>query len=191
MPVINVTMLGGVYDEAVKTRIAEALTDAMRTVIAAPAEGVIVALNELPAGNYMRGRMFKTPGPALPDARDVVKSFLERMEALDLDGARSHLADGFSMVFPGGVEFNRLEELIAWAKPRYNWVKKSYDAWDAAAREDGVAVTCQGTLRGEFPDGKPFEGVRFADWFLVQDGKIARQHVWNDLGEFTLSQSRP
>lgn len=190
MPVINVTMLGGVYDEAVKTRIAEALTDAMRTVIAAPPEGVIVALNELPAGNYMRGRTFKTPGPALPDAREVVKAFLERMEARDLDGAQSMLADGFRMVFPGGVEFSKLAELIDWAKPRYNWVKKSYDDWDAAAREDGVAVTCQGTLHGEFPDGAPFEGIRFVDWFLVRDGKLVQQHVWNDLGEYVLSQPK-
>ncbi|RVU34018.1 DUF4440 domain-containing protein [Hwanghaeella grinnelliae] len=189
MPVINVTMLGGVYDAEVKTRIAEALTDAMRTVIAAPPEGVIVALNELPAGNYMRGRTFKTPGPALPDAREVVKTFLERMEARDLTGAQSMLADGFRMVFPGGVEFSRLEELIDWAKPRYNWVKKTYDDWDVAAREDGVAVTCQGTLRGEFPDGTPFEGIRFVDWFLVRDGKLSRQHVWNDLGEYVLSQA--
>lgn len=183
MPVINVTMLGGVYDEEVKKRIAEALTDAMRTVIAAPPEGVIVALNEVPAGNYMRGRTFKTPGPALPDAKGVVQTYLQRMEDRDLQGASALLAEGFRMVFPGGVEFQRLEELIAWAKPRYNWVKKNYDAWDAAPREDGVAVTCQGTLYGEFPDGKPFEGIRFVDWFLVQDGKIARQHVWNDLGE--------
>lgn len=190
MPVINVTMLGGVYDEEVKTRIAEALTDAMRTVIAAPPEGVIVALNELPAGNYMRGRTFKSPGPALPDAREVVQTFLERMEARDLDGAQSMLAEGFRMVFPGGFEFARLEELIDWAKPRYNWVKKSYDDWDAAAREDGVAVTCQGTLRGEFPDGTPFEGIRFVDWFLVRDGKLFRQHVWNDLGEYILSQPK-
>ncbi len=187
MPVINVTMLGGVYDAEVKTRIAEALTDAMRTVIAAPPEGVIVALNELPPGNYMRGRTFKTPGPALPDARDVVRTFLERMESRDLDAARGMLADGFRMVFPGGVEFAALEELIAWAKPRYNWVKKTYDAWDAAAREDGVAVTCQGTLHGEFPDGSLFEGVRFVDWFLVRDGKLVRQHVWNDLGELAKS----
>lgn len=190
MPVINVTMLGGVYDEEVKTRIAEALTDAMRTVIAAPPEGVIVALNELPAGNYMRGRTFKTPGPALPDARAVVRSFLERMEARDLEGARSLLADEFRMIFPGGEEFSALEELITWAKPRYNWVKKTYDDWDAAAREDGVAVTCQGTLHGEFPDGKAFDGVRFVDWFLVRDGKLVRQHVWNDLGEYMLTQSR-
>lgn len=117
----------------------------------------------------------------MSDAKELVQSYLNCMEARDLDGAAALLADGFTMVFPGGVVFTDLIELIAWAKPRYNWVKKSYDRWDSGPAQDGVVVTCQGTLSGEFPDGTEFNGVRFVDWFLVVDDKLQRQHVWNDL----------
>ena len=180
MPVIQVTLIEG-YDDTTKRRLSETLTDAARTVVDAPVEGVTVVLNEVPPANYMRGRSAKTPGPPAPDACEVVRTYLDRMEARDLDGAKALLADGFSMVFPGGETFTTLEELIGWAKPRYNWVKKTYDRWDSAPARDGVTVTCQGTLYGEFPDGTPFKDVRFADWFLVSDGRLQRQHVWNDL----------
>ena len=182
MPVVQVNLMQG-YDQDTRVRLSEALTDAVRSVIAAPADGVTVILNEVPAASYMRGREAKQPGPPLPDAKGLVSTYLQRMEDRDLEGAKALLADGFTMVFPGGTEFRSLEELIAWAKPRYNWVKKRYDRWDCAPAEDGVTVTCQGTLYGEFPDGTPFEGVRFTDWFLVAGGKLQRQHVWNDLGE--------
>ena len=43
--------------------------------------------------------------------------------------------------------------------------------WEAAQRA------------GEWPDGTAFEGIRFIDRFVVVDGKITDQRVWNDLGE--------
>jgi len=182
MPVVQVNLMQG-YDEETRVRLSKALTDTVRSVIAAPADGVTVILNEVPAASYMRGREAKRPGPALPDAKALVADYLQRMEDRDLAGAKALLADGFTMVFPGDAEFTSLEQLIDWAKPRYNWVKKRYDRWDSAPAEDGATVTCQGTLYGEFPDGTGFKDVRFTDWFLVADGKLQRQHVWNDLGE--------
>ncbi len=38
-------------------------------------------------------------------------------------------------------------------------------------------------LAGEWPDGTPFDGIRFIDRFELADGKLARQEVWNDLAE--------
>ena len=111
----------------------------------------------------------------------LVKRFLDLLEARDLDGARALVCGDFEMVFPGNARFTRFEELIAWAAPRYGWVRKRHERFDAAPAEDGIAVTCQGTLYGEDRDGRPFEGVRYMDWFLIVDGRIARQRVWNDL----------
>ena len=105
------------------------------------------------------------------------------MEERDLDAAKSCLGDGFSMVFPGGKTMRNLEELIAWASPRYRWVKKTYDRFDPQISDDGIIVYCFGTLYGQWPDGVEFEGIRFIDRFVVTDGKLAGQMVWNDLAE--------
>jgi len=37
-----------------------------------------------------------------------------------------------------------------------------------------------GTLYGEWSDGTPFEGNRYIDRFVVRDGLIVSQDVWND-----------
>jgi hypothetical protein len=34
-----------------------------------------------------------------------------------------------------------------------------------------------------WPDGTPFEGIRFIDRFTIRDGKLADQLVWNDIAE--------
>jgi ketosteroid isomerase-like protein len=116
-------------------------------------------------------------------ASDLVRAFLTLMEARDLASAKALLAPDFAMTFPGNRRFAKLEELIAWARPRYQWVKKRYDRYDEAVVENGTAVYCYGTLYGVWPDGTPFEGIRFIDRFLVRAGKLVDQKVWNDMGE--------
>ncbi len=123
-----------------------------------------------------------TPDP-LVLARDIVRAFLDTMEARDLAHAKRFLAPGFTMVFPGGERFDSLEALVAWAKPRYRWVKKRYDRFDTAQGPTATHVYCFGTLYGEWPDGTPFEGIRFIDRFTVRSGKLVDQMVWNDMGE--------
>lgn len=182
MPVVETTLIEG-YDAETKARLTEALHRAVQSVIAAPDAGVTVVLREVPAENYRRGGTAKTPGPPLPDAADLVRSFLERMEARDLDGAKALIAEDFEMLFPGGRRFTDFAALIEWAKPRYRSVAKKFERFDVAPGPDGVAVTCYGTLYGAWPDGTSFEGIRYCDWFLVRDGKIALQKVWNDMGE--------
>lgn len=116
----------------------------------------------------------------------TVRTFLETMEARDLARAKSMLAPGFAMIFPGDARFETLEELIAWAKPRYRWVKKRYDRFDEvppAAPGGESVVYCFGTLYGEWPDGDAFEGIRFIDRFTIRDGKLVDQKVWNDIAE--------
>ncbi|MCM0020541.1 MAG: nuclear transport factor 2 family protein [Tagaea sp.] len=114
----------------------------------------------------------------------LVKNFLDTMAARDLPAARALLAPGFAMTFPGGARFATLEELVAWAKPRYRWVKKKYERFDESRAAEGETIVyCYGTLYGEWPDGAAFEGIRFIDRFAIRDGKLADQQVWNDLAE--------
>ena len=115
------------------------------------------------------------------DATQLVRGFLDAMEQRELEQAREFLAEDFAMTFPGGARFHRLEELIDWAKPRYRFVRKTYERFDEGSSASGDTVTCFGTLSGEWPDGTAFSGIRFCDWFLVANGKLVRQEVWNDI----------
>jgi 4-oxalocrotonate tautomerase family enzyme len=180
MPFVRVTLIEG-YGDEVRGNLARRLTDAVRATVAAPLEGIIVAIEEVKPANYMRGRVSRAPGKALPTPAEIVKAFLSAMERRDLAAARTFLADDFRMIFPGNAEFNALEELVAWSRPRYRFVKKSYEAFDECFGETGTVVYCFGTLSGEWPDGKPFEGIRFIDRFSVENGKLLDQKVWNDL----------
>ena len=182
MPVIKVTLIEG-YDDATRIRLGERLTDAVRAVIAAPLDGVTVAIEEVKPTSYMRGRQSKAPGAPLPDAEALVRAFLDAMAARDLETARGFLAPGFAMTFPGGNRFEALEALTTWAATRYRRVGKTYERFETAPGADGVAVYCFGTLDGEWTDGSLFSGIRFIDRFVVRSGLLAEQQVWNDLAE--------
>ena len=124
----------------------------------------------------------------------IVRRYLDAMEARDLDRAKGMLAEGFQMVFPGPAILHSLDELIAWSKERYRSVGKRYDQFDEIAGEAGSprssVVYCFGTLHGVWLDGAPFEGIRFIDRFELRDGKIVDQKVWNDMGEVRLAAHR-
>ncbi len=115
------------------------------------------------------------------DPAGTLRRYLDAMEARDLETAQAMLGDGFQMTFPGTSPMATLQELIDWSRPRYRFVKKTIEGFDASA--DGRVVYCRGTLFGEWPDGTAFEGIRFIDRFEVENGKITRQDVWNDMGE--------
>lgn len=120
----------------------------------------------------------------------VVRSYLDAMEARDLDRAKGMLAEGFRMVFPGPAVLHTLDELVAWSKERYQRVGKTYDHFDEIASEDGSVVYCFGNLHGVWLDGSTFDGIRFIDRFELRDGKIVDQKVWNDMGEVRLAAQR-
>jgi hypothetical protein len=109
----------------------------------------------------------------------IVRDYLDAMERRDLAMAKSFLAPGFFMVFPGGTRFDSLEQLVASAKGRYRSAKKTYERYEAA----GNTMYCYGTLYGELLDGTPYSGIRFIDRFTVRDGKLVDQMVWNDMAE--------
>jgi hypothetical protein len=109
----------------------------------------------------------------------IVRAYLAAMEQRDLPAAQALLADGFTMTFPGNVRMTSLSDLVAWSKPRYRFVKKTYDRFDTMP---GLCY-CFGMLHGEWLDGTAFSGIRFIDRFEVAEGRITRQDVWNDMAE--------
>jgi hypothetical protein len=129
--------------------------------------------------------MLETTIDPLALARDIVRAYLDAMEARDLPRAKRFLAPGFTMTFPGNQRFTELEAMIAWAKPRYRWVKKRYERFDVAQGSTATHVYCFGSLYGEWNDGTAFEGIRFIDRFTVRAGKLVDQMVWNEMGEVT------
>lgn len=183
MPVIQLHIVEG-YTDKDKTRMGEALTDAIRSVIPATPDLVTILINEAPHHHYMRGRTHRQGAEALPDPKAIVRDFLTAMEARKIDTAKGMLAEGFVMQFPGTGPMTELEELIAWAKPRYSFVRKTYEGFDAMQSPgDAAIVYCRGTLSGEWLDGTPFDGIRFIDRFEVTNGKLSKQDVWNDMAE--------
>ena len=181
MPVVTVTLLPG-YGPECEARLVQRLALATRSVIAAQPAGTTVFVQH--AATYLRdGRVFTAGGPELPDAAGLVRAFLEAMQARDLDRARSVLAAGFEMHFPGAAPMLTLEEVVAWARGRYRSVAKRYERFEQCWGEGMTTVFCSGTLQGVWPDGQPFEGIRFIDRFEVQSGQLRRQDVWNDLAE--------
>jgi phenylpyruvate tautomerase PptA (4-oxalocrotonate tautomerase family) len=181
MPVIEAHLVSG-YGAAEKARLGRALTAAVQSVIPAAPELITIILHDLPTEDYYRGGTTRTPAPALPDPAETVRAFLKAMEARDLAAAEAFLAEGFAMTFPGGVKMTTLPALVAWAKPRYRFVRKRYEAFETVPGQPAI-VWCHGALAGEWPDGAAFEGIRFVDRFEVTRGALSRQDVWNDIAE--------
>ena len=114
---------------------------------------------------------------------NLVKRFLRTMEARDLDSAEAMMAPGAKITFPGGKEFSSQREMVTSSRGRYQWVKKSFDGIDVM-QVDGVDVVYViGTLYGVNKYGVSFSNVRYIDRFVVKNGLIDQQDVWNDLAE--------
>jgi 4-oxalocrotonate tautomerase family enzyme len=182
MPVVEAHILAG-YTPEEKARLGTALTEAVRAVVPAPDEAITVMLHEYPQQNYTRGGVARHPAPARPDPKATVTAYLSSMEARDLQSAQAVLAPGFEMHFPGAPVMHGLEELIAWARPRYRFVRKTIDRVESLQAGAVSVVFVIGTLAGEWPDGAAFSGIRFIDRFEIEDGLLTRQDVWNDLAE--------
>ena len=183
MPSVKLTILEG-YGPDDKQRLGTALTGAVRQVIPANPDLVTVTIEELGIQDYYRGGKTRRPAAARPDPADIVKGFLAALEDRDLDRAQSFLSDGAIMTFPATAPMSGLDEVIAWARPRYKSVSKTFEGFDVVMGVgDEVIVYCRGTLQGLNHDGTMFEGVRFIDRFEVTHDKISKQDVWNDMGE--------
>jgi SnoaL-like domain len=116
-------------------------------------------------------------------AAELVLRYLRLVEDRDLDAAAALLGPSVRITFPGGRVFTNLHEQVASSGGRFRSVRKSFDRVDTAADGDGLVVYAFGTLAGVGLDGRTFDGVRFLDRFVVHEGLIVDQMVWNDLAE--------
>lgn len=182
MPIVEIHLLEG-YDADTKRRLGAGLTDAVRLVVPAPSEAITVTIHEMTAAEYYRGGQTRTPAPPLPDPADLVRTYLGLMEAREIAAAEAMLGDGFRMIFPGTPPMKTLQDLIDWAAPRYRFVRKAYEGFDAMQGTDAAVVYARGTLSGEWPNGEAFADIRFIDRFEITGGRITRQDVWNDIAE--------
>ncbi|WP_018260135.1 nuclear transport factor 2 family protein [Methylobacterium sp. WSM2598] len=128
-----------------------------------------------------------TSDPA--EAARIVDAFLEASMRPDPVAAAAFMAPDVRIVFTGGRVFGHPGEATAFNAGRYRWVKKRILCNDVVPGDGETVVYNLGTLYGAWPDGRPFEGNRYVDRFVVRDGLIVSQEVWNDSAERILDPS--
>lgn len=111
-----------------------------------------------------------------------VLEYLRLTESGRLDEARAYLSPRARHVFPGGREFADLREWFGWFRARMTRVRKRDHQVDVCHTANGdLVIYVRGFLEGETASGHAFDDVRFIDRFVVSNGEIVEQHVWNDL----------
>ena len=131
----------------------------------------------------------KTHAPDPKKDAETVRLFLEAHMVPDPVPAAKYVGPNFSLPFPGGRHYDHPSGASAFNKHRYKLVKKRMDIFDVVPGEDQTIVYSIGTLYGEWPDGTPFEGNRYIDRFIVRDGLIVQQEVWNESAERLLAKN--
>jgi ketosteroid isomerase-like protein len=117
-----------------------------------------------------------------PELIRFVDDYLQACEDRELERATGALADDVSLEFPGPTRFTDLHTMAAASSGRYRWVRKHRDHYAVGRDLEGrTVVTSRGRLYGENLHGVPFEDVRYVDVFVLAEGRIVEQHVWNDL----------
>jgi hypothetical protein len=120
--------------------------------------------------------------------KELVETFLRAIMVPDPIGARAFVSPELRIRFTGGREMHDPSECSAFNAVRYAWVKKRFEQTDvvSGATAQSAIVYNIGTLYGAWPDGTLFEGNRYVDRYLVQDGLIVQMDVWNDSAEWML-----
>ncbi|MGE0061099.1 MAG: nuclear transport factor 2 family protein [Xanthobacteraceae bacterium] len=130
-------------------------------------------------------------GKKADTARDaeIVRVYLETHMIPDPVAAAKYVGSDFTLTFTGGRKFDSPTGATGFNARRYKWVKKKMDRFETVPGENETIVYSLGTLYGEWPDGTPFEGNRYVDRFVVRDGLIVAQDVWNDSAERLLTKN--
>jgi hypothetical protein len=117
------------------------------------------------------------------DAAGIVDKFLQLGEDRKIDEMQSMMAPNSKIEFPGGKRFNTQAEMVENARGRYTWVRKHRDRYFVGVNGAQTTVTSIGTLYGENLAGVAFDGIRYVDVFVIENGLITEQMVWNDFCE--------
>jgi len=116
---------------------------------------------------------------------EMVNDYLRLCEERNLSEAAKYLAKDVQLTFPGGAVFRDLPTMVADGVRRYESVRKHRTEFFVGSRASDGAETCisTGTLDGSTLWGTTFTGVRYLDLFVIRNGLIHEQYVWNDLAE--------
>jgi hypothetical protein len=114
--------------------------------------------------------------------QEIIREYLNATGERRMSDAASYLADGAVLVFPQG-RFNDLSAMASAMSGRYQTIAKTYDTWDVMEGTHETVVVTTGTLSGVNAHGIGFSDIRFCDRFVVGEGRIQEQYVWNDLAE--------
>jgi len=120
------------------------------------------------------------------EAVRIVSNFLEASMAPDPERAATFMATNVHITFTGGRVMDSTHDITEFNGSRYAWVRKSLGQFDWTEHSDHTVVYSNGTLYGEWPDGRAFSGNRYLDRFEVRNGLITRMDVWNDSAEWIL-----
>jgi ketosteroid isomerase-like protein len=120
-------------------------------------------------------------------AVQIVSNFLAASMAPDPVKAATFMSADVRITFTGGRAMPDPQTITAFNGSRYAWVKKALGNFDWMDRGDHTVVYSNGTLYGEWQDGRSFSGNRYLDRFEVRDGKITHMDVWNDSAEWILA----
>lgn len=147
--------------------------------------------SRLPASRPRRPAAHAMSRESLGDAGRTVWDFLTLFAEHRYAQANAFLAPGCRMLFPGGATFTDCTDLPKRAATIYGWVMKDFECFDEMPARDGTVVYVHGGLFGEWLDGQPFSGIRYIDRFLIRDGRIVDQKVWNDLALAMAARQKP
>jgi hypothetical protein len=106
-----------------------------------------------------------------------------------MEDAGRYLDASAIIIFPQG-RFENLDEMAEAMRGRYRSIGKTHETWDVSTDESNTVVVTTGTLNGVNTHGIVFDGVRFCDRFVIRNGLITEQHVWNDLAESGVLERR-
>ena len=127
--------------------------------------------------------------PSTPHtAADIVNEFLRLIMLPDPVAASQYTALDLRILFTGGRAMRQPADCTQFNASRYQWVKKRIERTETVASGNSAetVVYSLGTLYGQWPDGKPFEGNRYVDRYVVKGGLITHMDVWNDSAEWLL-----
>ena len=113
----------------------------------------------------------------------LVHRFLRGSEARDRAALEKMATSDFSATFPRGVVHASIGAWMDSSTKSFERVRKIFERFDVVAGDapDSGTVYAFGQLTGRFRGGDSFDGTRFIDRFEVENGRIRRQTVWNDL----------
>jgi hypothetical protein len=116
---------------------------------------------------------------------EIVDEYLRLFGERRIEEAAAYLAQGALLIFPGRAQFADLPAMLEDAAKRYRSVQKHRDEFFVGTRASDGATMCvsSGRLYGTTLWGTAFADVRYIDLFIIRDGLIHEQHVWNDLAE--------